>query len=866
MQTLGCHGPCRPRARWRRRVALPLAILPLTLVSCGGGTEAPPAVARPLSATAAVAASAPSAAAAPAATPTITVTQLLDWAERNFTAFFPPGPKNQPLSSGGVDYTLRYYPATGNYVGVANSSGLVYGYGPFTALQLTSYGPMSDFACDVLQTCTRVSPDAEGNLGAGWARAPDFIVSAGTQVVFDGLGPNDSVMEVASAQLSSEQLCTAPELPAASARAVPSLTPTASNLYPANEFSGPYRSYPAGLYVLSPSSDECGRVERSGSCVAPNEIPVASIKAPDGRTDALCSVTPSLMSAINPGRPANTPALPNPACVPGRMMDATWADPAVQGVFLRLSWNDLQPTGYGQYDWTMLDRELAQAVRYGKTVTLGIRVGANSIPAWVFNSGDPQLGPAKALRLRDWDTGAGDVPDTNCGIEYVVASPADAAYKALFKKALTDLAAHIRADRRRFNVVAGVKVTGLAQHTLENRLPKRCNVAARNSALGDTGTQGHIVSMSSRSLSSPVFDSDYMQTGNPGYGRIRDVNLCVCNPQVMAFAGYKPSTVVAFYNEILAALRAGFGHKQLIYMNLSAGFPLVGEAGRFEGDHLVPPIVGASTVGGVTSYTYGTVKPTIALPPADIPQPNDITSMVFEAGRRGDFAPGQADAGRQFGVENAALQVVGFSQPGASGQKCAQQLGIASTGSFSGSAAFPIAANAVVDNNGIGCPNFLAAKEGIAYDKVSGFQVVNSLDGAREVDASLWNLTLNTNGLFYEYYEADNWVARKQAASNPGNAYDAAPPVRDQVATTNHAAATAKSGVAWNTLLRARAAAFSADPRHLNPYQADPFPTTYTVNVASAPGSVRYLFNSRACTAWAERGVPVRLNRVTILN
>jgi hypothetical protein len=109
-------------------------------------------------------------------------------------------------------------------------------------------------------------------------------------------------------------------------------------------------------------------------------------------------------------------------------------------------------------------------------------------------------------------------------------------------------------------------------------------------------------------------------------------------------------------------------------------------------------------------------------------------------------------------------------------------------------------------------------------------------------------------------------VARKQAASNPGNAYDAAPPVRDQVATANHAAATAKSGVAWNTLLRARAAAFSADPRHLNPYQADPFPTTYTVNVASAPGSVRYLFNSRACAAWAERGVPVRLNRVTIVN
>lgn len=838
-----------------RRACVPA--LALLLAACGGSDVPPPPVPPP------VPAAAPAAAVAP---PSISVTQLLDWAQRQFATLFPPGPQNQPLSSGGVDYTLRYYPGTTNYLGVANGSGGVYGYGPFTGNQLTSFGALNDFACDVLQTCTRVTPDADGNLGAGWSRAADFIVSAGTQVFFDGLGPNDSVMEVASAQLSAEQLCTAAELPAGAARAVPSLTPTAGNLYPANEFSGPYRTYPAGLYVLSPASDECGRVERNGACVAPNEVLASAVKRPDGGTDSLCSVTPALMSAINPGQAANNPPRPNPACVPGRLLDATWADPAVQGVFLRLSWNDLQPTGYGQYDWTMLDRELAQAVRHGKTVTLGIRVGGNSIPAWVFTTGDPQLGPAKPLVLRDWDTGAGDVPDSNCGIQYVVASPADAAYKALFKKALTDLAAHLRADRRRFNVLAGVKVTGLAQHTLENRLPKRCNIAVRHSALGDTGTQGHIVSLTTRSLSSPVFEPDYVQTSNPAYGRIRDTSLCVCNPQVLAFAGYKPSTVVAFYNEMEATLRAGFGHKQMIYMNLSAGFPRVGEGGRFEGDHLAPPIVGSSTVAGVTTYRYGTVQPSPALAPADIPLGNDITTMVFEAGRRGDFAPGQADAARQFGVENAALNVVGFSLPQGAGQKCSQQLGIATSGAFTGSAAFPIAANAVVDNNGIGCPNFLAAKEGVAYDKVTGFQVVFGMQGATDIDNSLWNFTLNTNGLFYEYYELDNWSSRKQAASNAGLAYNAAPPVRNEAVVPNHAAATAKSGEAWNALLRARAAAFSADPRHANVYQSDPFPTTYAASVASSPGTVRYLFNSRACKAWAERGVPVRLNRVTIVN
>ncbi len=846
-------------ARW----ALASAMLAALALTACGGTDSAPAPAKQARETPQAATPV---AAAPVAMPSISVTQLLDWAQRQFADLFPPGPQNQPLASGGVDYTLRYYPGTTNYLGVDNGSGGVWGYGPFTGGVLSSFGAINDFACDVLQTCTRVAPDADGNLGAGWSRAPDFIVSAGTQVFFDGLGPNDSVIEVASAQLSAEQLCTAPELPAGAARAVPSLTPTASNLYPANEFSGPYRTYPAGVYVLSPASDECGRVERSGACVAPNESLVATVKRPDGGSDSLCNVTPALMSAVDPSKPANNPPRANPACVAGRMLDATWADPAVQGVFLRLSWNDLQPTGYGQYDWTMLDRELAQAVRHGKTVTLGIRVGANSIPAWVFTTGDPQLGPAKPLVLRDWDTGAGDVPDSNCGIQYTVASPANAAYKALFKKALSDLAAHLRADRRRFNVVAGVKVTGLAQHTLENRLPKRCNIAVRHAALGDTGTQGHIVSLSTRSLSSPVFEPDYVQTTNPAFGRIRDTSLCVCNPQVLAFAGYKPSTVAAFYNEIEATLRAGLGHKQMIFMNISSGFPRVGETGRFEGDHLAPPIVAASTQGGVTTYTYGSVRPSPAVSPTDIPAGNDITTMLLEAGRRGDFAPGQADAARQFGVENAALNVIGLSQPNGGGLKCSQQVGIATTGAFTGGAAFPIAANAVVDNNGVGCPNFLAAKEGVAYDKVTGFQVVAGLQGALDIDASLWNLTLNTNALFYEYYEYNNWLARKQSASNAGAVLDPAPPVRDQTATANRTAATPKSGEAWNALLRGRAAAFSADPRHANVYQSDPFPTSYAVSVGSSPGTVRYLFNSRACKAWAERGVPVRLNRVTIVN
>ncbi len=832
-----------------RTVCLCLAVV---LQACGGGADPVPP---------------PSTAPAPSSTaPTITASQLLDWAQRQFADLFPAGPVTQQLVDKGIAYSYRFYAGTGNYLGVGDADGVVYGLGPFTGEVLTGYGPMSDFACDVLGSCTRVTPDADGNLGAGGLRAADFAVRAGTSVTFDGLGPTDTVIEVASPTLSSAELCTAPTLPAGAAQAVEINQPLAASPYPVNRFSGPYRSYPAGLYAMSPSSDDCGFVERSSACLAPNEVTAASQVRADGVTDRLCAPTRWLMNPALPARPASDPPQPNPACTPWGILDSTWADPGIQGVFLRLSWNDLQPDGYDRYDWSGLDRALAQAVRHGKNVTLGIRVGGNSIPAWVFSSGHPQLGRAVPLRLRDWGTGPDETPDGNCGLETVHASPADAAFKALFRKALADLATHIRADARRFAMVAGVKVTGLGQHTLENRLPKRCNIALRSSSHGDTGTQGHIVSLETRSLSAPVFEARYLDPANPATGRVRDVSQCVCNPQILAAAGYKPSTVVSFYNEVEATLREGFGHKQLIFMNISDGFPRVGEAGRFEGDHLAPPITRVSLdAAGQAQYTYGTTWPAPATS-ADIPDGNEITRLLIEAGRRGDFAPGVSGAARQFGVENAALREVGFALQPNAGQKCSQQAPIASSGPFTGGAVFPIAATAVVDNSGLACPNWLAAKEGIAYDKVTGFQVVNNLQSASAIDAALWNLTLNTNGLFFEYYEQDAWLARKQAALTADAAFDPAPAVRNETATPNHASASARGSVGWNQLLLARASAFSADTRHANAYQADPFPTSYTINVAAAPGATRYVFNARACKAWAERGTAVRINRIDIVN
>ncbi len=796
----------------------------------------------------------------------ITATQLLDWAQQVLPSLFPPGATSQVYTAAGLTYNLRFYASTGNYLAIADGDGSVYGLGPFTNQVVMSFGKLSDYTCDVKPGCAWLTADADGNMSAGFAKATDLALHAGDVLMFQSLSSQDSVIELNSRAVTSAQLCSDINLPAGVAHPVVAQKPIPASHYAGNELSGPYRTYPAGIYPLSVGSDSCGYVEKAVACVAPNENTGGSQINAAGKVEYLCAVTPYLMSVSDPSTPANNPPVANPACVRGKVLDSTWSDAGVQGVFLRLDWKDLN-TAYGTYDWTTLDRELVAAVRNGKTVTVGIRVGGNSIPDWAFATGDSTLGAVKKVQLKDWGSGADSLPNGSCGFDYAVASPSDEAFKSLFKKLIADLGAHVRADQRRFSALAAVKITGMGMATLENRLPSRCNIAVKNSALGDTGTQGHIITMATTSLAAPIFDSKYSNAADPTASRIKDVSQCVCNPQVLQFAGYRPSKLQAFYSEIEATILDNFGYKQQIFMNISNGFPQIGEGGRFLGDHLTPPITSSVANGaGQPVLTYGTVFASAARSPQDIPDVNDTTSSIVADARAGVFAGGDVIAARSVGLENAALDVSGFfSNPG-QGVRCSQQVGIALTGAFAGSAAFPIAATAHVDTTGPGCPNQIATLEGVASSKVTGFQVTNSLTGAIDLDEALWNLSLNTNALFFEPYESGAWNARKQSALNAGGVLNLNPSVKSESGTLNAASATAKSAATWNALLLARARTFSADPNRNNLYQRDPFPSDYAVTLTSAPGTTRYFFNARACKAYTASGTPVRINTVTLLN
>ena len=784
---------------------------------------------------------------------------FFNWAEKIAPNLFPPGPPTAQLGTPGASFAYRFYPSTMAYLGVGDQDGVIYALGGFSGNQVMALGKLADWTCDVAGNCAVLAPDANGNLTAlGLSGASNISLRAGNLLQFQNLTPLDSIIEVNSPTLTSEQLCSASNLPAGGAHTVPTPYPLPSSHYANNEISGPYRTYPAGIFPMSQGSGECGYIDKKSACLAPNEraVPGGIVTQADGSTDYLCNPSAYLMSTLDPDKPANNPPVANPACVKGKTMDSIWADPATQGVFIRLSWKDVNPS-YGVYDWSVLDREFASALRNSKTVMLGIEVGGNSIPDWVFTTGDPGLGAAKKVVLKDWGTAADSIPNANCGFNWVVGSPADAAFKNLFNKAIADLGSHIRADQRRFSQLTGIKVTGLGQATLENRLPKRCNIAVKSSVLGDTGTQGHIIAMSTTNFNNPVFDPKYSSTADPAFGRIKDISQCVCNPQVLQFYGYTPSAVRSFYSEVEATIAHNFGYKQQVFMNISDGFPQVGESGRFLGDHLAAPITNVSwTAQGDPVYTFGAVRSSPARVPADIPAANDITEALLADAR----------SNPAFSVENAGLDVVGFSINPNAGVRCSQQRNIDTTGSLAGSPTYPIPSGTAVDSKTARCPNLLATAEGITYDKPGGFQIVYGLETAAQIDASLWNMTLNTNALFYEHYESNAWISAKQSAANPGGVLDPHPQVQTETATANHAQATAKSAAQWNAVLLERAKRFADHTAHGSPYYANPFPTQYTVALSSAPGSQRYFFNSRACLAFAKSGTPVRINSLTILD
>ena len=121
-----------------------LAGVASTLAACGGGAagDTPPAEFLALDQAQdrrRILAAGSADAAAAAVGPDPTPTELMDWAERNYTVYFPGHQGNLTLAP----YVYRYYPETRNYLGVAD--GHIYILGPVSGDVLGDVGPVSSF-------------------------------------------------------------------------------------------------------------------------------------------------------------------------------------------------------------------------------------------------------------------------------------------------------------------------------------------------------------------------------------------------------------------------------------------------------------------------------------------------------------------------------------------------------------------------------------------------------------------------------------------------------------------------------------------------------------------------------------------------
>jgi uncharacterized protein (TIGR03437 family) len=213
-------------------------------------------------------------------------------------------------------------------------------------------------------------------------------------------------------------------------------------------------------------------------------------------------------------------------------MDSTWRSANITGVFIRLLWKDLQPTP-GTYDFTVLRREMDQAVRNGKLFSVGVKAGDDGTPDWIFSTnsnGSARSDGGGVPRLRLQDAGENT---SGCGNRMDLGSPHGAAYKKHYFAMLTEVANLIKTRLDWYRALAYVKISGANLVSHENRLPNTC------------------------------------ESG------------CPCNTEIFAADGYRPSNLYAFYDEQNQLLRTLFPGKALSYALIQDGFPRVNETGGY---------------------------------------------------------------------------------------------------------------------------------------------------------------------------------------------------------------------------------------------------------------------------------------------
>jgi hypothetical protein len=498
-----------------------------------------------------------------------------------------------------------------------------------------------------------------------------------------------------------------------------------------------------------------------------------------------------------------------------QMLDTTWRNPDITGVILRLNWRALQIDNGGviEFFWDDLDREMNNAVANGKLFTLDVSAGKDGTPDWIFNDYDGPAGPGPVVRytFKDWGSEAFP-PNDNCGFDLDIGSPADTAYRDLYVAMIEALADHVAGDARWFQALAHVKISGANFLSSEARLPNRCYDKLPADGMLDT------------------------------IGR----DACLCNAQTWANAGYTPEKLYEYYRVVGNAIyNAFYQRKSLGYQLIQAGFPLVESVTNFEGDSLQdqdgnllldPP-------GVTTDDITGTLQ----------------TETVLREGREGRFfdpsgTKTDLTAGKLFVSQHNGLGRL-RTDLDATRNSCSQA---ATVDSVTQRALFPLPTGIPGDPRA-GCPNRWAVEEGTLYGQIMGFQTQNlsAITTTADLESALWNLTINSNGVYLEIYEPIAWQIYHTLGTG------ATAPVLDatRIGLPNNPAPYSKNLFTWTEELHARRTLL-ADPA--NPNLREPFPSSYQHTFARrvAVPETYYYINPAKCALTTDAN---RVGQITVV-
>src|SRR6185436_16052123 len=144
--------------------------------------------------------------------------------------------------------------------------------------------------------------------------------------------------------------------------------------------------------------------------------------------------------------------------------DYVLKSPSVDGVFLRLRWDDLHKSA-DKFDWTFLDSELKRISDAGKKITIGVAAGSHT-PEWVYASGVPALNFEEFRKQGEGKKFSVKVP-----------VPYNQKFLDIWTGFIKSFADHLKSKPEIYNAITLVKLTGINETTIEIRLPSQKDVS-----------------------------------------------------------------------------------------------------------------------------------------------------------------------------------------------------------------------------------------------------------------------------------------------------------------------------------------------------------------------------------------------------